>query len=230
MPKSKRTKLVSLTRTQAKTKDAKTKLILKIHENISKYSRIAIITYNNFNNSAQLALRSTLGSLSKIVFGKKSILKLALTTYKENDEINTNGIYSEHLEMLSDFIDEQSVALIFSNLPTSALKSKLENFKKIEYALPNSVSPANVLLTKGDSVFKNLSVSNDNYLRGLGLDVIVKNGKLWLESDFLVAKKNEMLESKQCKILKLLGIKIGKVKVFVKAVFDMENNNFEKYV
>jgi mRNA turnover protein 4 len=221
MPKSKRTKLISLTRTKPKTRDAKTKLLTRVKLLLTKYTRIAVVSYQNMNASAQLALRSHLGSISKIIFGKKSILKLALGGSEESSDDSVN--------MLCDFFDGQ-IALVFTNQPVSTLKSKLENFSKIEFAQPGSISPANVVLSKGDTVFKSMSSSNDEYLRNLGLDVNVNEGKLNLVSDFLAAGKGQALTSEQCKILKLLGIKLGKVKVEVRAIFDKENFRLEKYV
>ena len=222
MPKSKRTKLISLTRTKPKTRDAKTKLLTRVKLLISKYTRVAVVSYTNMNAAAQLSLRSHLGSISKIIFGKKSILKMALGTSEESSEDSVN--------MLSDFFNDGQIALVFSNQPVSTLKSKLENFSKIEFAQPGSLSPANVVLGKGDTVFKSMSSSNDEYLRNLGLDVNVHEGKLNLVSDFLAAGKGLALSSEQCKILKLLGIKLGKVKVEVRAIFDKENFRLEKYV
>ena len=223
MPKSKRTKLISLTRTQPKTRSSKTKLLLKLQRNLQKYSRIGIISYHNLNSSGQFALRKWLGSLSNLVFGKKTILKLALNSLEDSPDF-------KNITMLSDFIEGSHVAMVFSNLPVSSLKEKLENFNSIEFAQPQSVSPANIVLTKGDAVFKMLSTSNDAYLRTLGLDILVRNGKLLLESDFLLAKKGEKLNNQQCKILKLLGIKVGKVSTKVKAVYDKEFFRLEKFI
>ena len=223
MPKSKRTKFVSLTRTKPKTRDSKTKLLNRLKALTTRYTRIAVISFKNMNSSAQLKLRSSLGSISQVVFGKKSILKLAFGTSEDSKTDN-------ELNMLSDFFGDGQAAVVFSNLPVSSLKEKLEKFEKIEFAQPGTLSPANVILGKGESVFKKLSSSNDEHLRTLGLDVTVENGKLNLVSDFLCAKKGEALSSEQCKILKLLGIKIGKVSISVRAVYDKENFRIEKYV
>ena len=223
MAKSKRTKFISLTRTKPKTRDGKTKLLARLKKLTTQYSRIAVISFKNMNSSAQLNLRSSLGSISQVVFGKKSILKLAFGSSEDSKS-------DDQMNMLTDFFGDGQAAVVFSNLPVSSLKQKLEKFEKIEFAQPGTISPANVILNKGESVFKKLSPSNDDHLRKLGLDVTVENGLLNLVSDFLCAKKGEGLSSEQCKILKLLGIKIGKVSIMVRAVYDKENFRIEKFV
>ena len=222
MPRSKRTKLISLTRTKPKTRDAKGRFLLKLKTLLSRYTRVGVVTFANMNSAAQLKLRAHLGSLTKIVFGKKTLFKLALKSFREEA--------CESMEMLSDFMSEGQVALIFSNQPVSALKLKLDHFSDIEFAQPGTLSPANVTLDSGDSVFKSLSTSNDDYLRKLGLDVTVENGRLCLVSNFLAARKGSELTSDQCKLLKLLGIKLGRVSLTVRAVYDKESFRLEKFV
>ena len=224
MPKSKRSKLISLTQVKAKNRPGKENLLNKLLTHIKKFSRVAVVSHSNLNSQAQVALRRNLGSLSQVVFGKKRIIKLALQQYSESKPEH------EDMNLLCDFLKGPSVAIIFSNLQSSVLDEKLKKFSQIEYAQPGHPSPANIVLTKGDAVFTSLSTSNDTHLKKLGLDVLVQNGKLFLESDFLAAKKGEELNSQQCKILKLLGIKVGKVSVDLLAVYNKESNSLQKFI
>jgi hypothetical protein len=75
------------------------------------------------------------------------------------------------------------------------------------------LSPSNITLSQGNQVFKGISTNNADYIRGLGFFVTVKDGFICLEEPTQIAKKGEPLNSSQCKLLKMLGIKIGKFRV-----------------
>lgn len=80
----------------------------------------------------------------------------------------------------------------------------------IVYCQPGGLPISTVKLTRGAEVFANLASSNANYIRNFGIFVTVQNGKLYLEEDYLAAQKNVPLTVAQSKILKMLGIKVGK--------------------
>jgi len=54
----------------------------------------------------------------------------------------------------------------------------------------------------GKEVFQNSSGSNDNYLRKLGLDVSLEDGKLVLEKPFLAAQVGEEMSVNQTRVLR----------------------------
>ena len=228
MVRSRRTKEISLTATSRKGRGGKERLLQKLRtlsglNKMSKtsFSNILVIGYTNFNNKCQAKLREFLHPTSRVVFGKKSIVRLFFSELMEQNHLDK--------DLMEAFVKDGLAAVVFTNMVPDALRTRLESFKVIEFAQPGAISPANVVLTKGEKVFAKLSASNVDYLRLLGLDVDVKNGQLLLVNDFLAATKGEKLESHQCKLLKLLGLKIGKANICVRAAFDKVNLKLNKY-
>ena len=88
MPKSKRNKVVSLTKTKKKTKDHKTSLIDKIHKYVDSYERMYVFSYSNMRTNPFRLVQSQLSD-SKFVLGKNKVIQVALgrdetTEYKKN--------------------------------------------------------------------------------------------------------------------------------------------------
>ena len=87
------------------------------------------------------------------------------------------------------------------------------------FAQPGTIATASIRIQRGNEAFKPISTSNAAYLRTLGLFVVVKDGYLFLEEDYEAAKKNQPKTVKQCKVLKMLGIKSGKFSGKISAQF-----------
>jgi|LauGreDrversion4_2_1035121.scaffolds.fasta_scaffold591484_2 mRNA turnover protein 4 len=89
MPKSKRNKVIPLTKTKKTIdKDRKVDLVDKVHNYLDEFSYVYVFRYKNMTNLPMQELRNYWND-SKFVIGKNKVLQIALgksedTSYKTN--------------------------------------------------------------------------------------------------------------------------------------------------
>jgi len=73
---------------------------------------------------------------------------------------------------------------LFTNKTIEDCESFFKTFTHPEFANPGTVAITTVELMPGKEVFSAYSTSNEQYLRKLGLDLVVEDGKIALERPF----------------------------------------------
>ena len=211
MPKAKRSKVVSLTKTSKQTKAVKDKLMLKLEANTQRYERLVFLEIENLTNEVQTQLRSNISG--EFVFGKKSVLAKYFEVEGEKDENFTKAA-----EFLKN-VDSQ-ICVLFTNDNIEKIRAQVQNADATVFAQPGTKSLATVELQPGNEVFDHISTSNATYIRNLGVFVTVEKGKLMLGESVLAAQKNEPLTVNQSKLLRVLGIKLGKADIKFLCAYD----------
>ena len=211
MPKAKRTKVVTLNKTSKHTKDVKDKIMKKLEDYTKKYTKLVFLEIFNLTNEVQSQLRRNIKG--ELVFGKKTVLAKFFETMGDKDEN-----YLKTSEFLKK-VDSQ-ICVLFTNEDIEQIKTQLNNIEVTVFAQPGTKAQATVELQPGNEVFDHISTSNASYLRTLGVFVTVQKGKLNLEEKVLAAQKNEPLTVNQSKLLKVLGIKLGKAEMNLLCVYE----------
>lgn len=96
MPVSKRNKIVSLTKTGAKGKELKSKLIETIRQYVDDYDHIYVFSYNNNRSTKFKDIRMDFKE-SKIYLGKMSVAQISLGKTAEDE-------YQDNLANISNVI------------------------------------------------------------------------------------------------------------------------------
>lgn len=222
MPKAKRGKEISLTKTRSKKMTIKEKIMKKITDLDSRYNNILVLKLRNLNNEIQTNLRTQI--LGDFLFGKKRVMQ---KYFEMNSE--KNKLYVKFNEMFKQQKSEvDKYCLLFTNENLTKIKNSLKNVNGYVYAQPGTVPNVNVKFEKGTEVLKNLATSNAEHLRNLGVFVTVEKGKLNLEEDFLACQKGVPLSVNQCKLLKMLGVKVGKFSCTVEMILSKKNNTVKQ--
>ena len=211
MPKAKRSKVVSLTKTSKQTKAVKDKLMLKLEANTQRYNKLVFLEIENLTNEVQHQLRSNIKG--ELVFGKKSVLAKYFENEGEKDEN-----FLKAAEFLKN-IDSQ-ICVVFTNESVEDIKTQVQKTDVTVFAQPGTKAMATVELQPGNEVFDHISTSNATYVRNLGVFVTVEKGKLNLGENVLAAQKNEPLTVNQSKLLRVLGIKLGKADIKFLCAYD----------
>ena len=145
------------------------------------------------------------------VFGKKQIMRVYFRINQEK-----NVLYEKFQDVLSEMKGQtEKFCLFFSNKTLEEINKVLVQYNDTVYAQPGQNACATVTFSKGNEVFDSISTSNAAYIRNLGCFVVVEKGKLALQEDYLACTKGQPLKVGQSKILKMLGVKIGKFAVKV---------------
>lgn len=177
-----------MAQTSKKTKESKITQDNQIADLKSKYKTLLVVEFPNARSSFIQKLRDDIHNDSKILFGKKKILAKSLA--KNNIKLNVTG----------------DSCLIFTNKMDIA-----EYLNKIDiksFLRTNDISAYEFVLNSGIIKIDNKDINVDmgTKLRDLGLPCEIKNGKVWLNNDYVVIKKDEKVNDKQAKILKMFGL------------------------
>lgn len=205
MPKSKRDKKVSLTKTTKKGLLLKQKTIEEIRNSISKYEHIFLFTVNNMRNAKLKDLRND-WSDSRFFFGKNKVMALALGKSK-SDELE------DQLNLLSKKLKGQC-GLLMTNKDVFDVLEYFKSYSEKEFARAGFVATKDVLLPVGP--LTGFSHAIEPHLRRLGLPTSLEKGVITLIKEYQVCKKGSPLTPEQASILKLLGKQMAKFKIVIK--------------
>ncbi|XP_040583400.1 LOW QUALITY PROTEIN: mRNA turnover protein 4 homolog [Lepeophtheirus salmonis] len=223
MPKSKRDKKVSLTKTDKKVGlESKRALVDKIRESLDAYTRVFIFETENARNlHLQKIRREWKEDKGGSVFfmGKNRVMSLALGRSAE-EEVGPG------LHKISALLNGQR-GLLFTN---ETLDDSLDYFKKNkepDFARSGGIAPQTVVLPEGP--IQEMSFAIEPQLRALGLPSTLKKGILHLTKDHVVCKEGQTLDSTQARILKLFGMKHADFSIKLLAYWDRNHESGKEF-
>ncbi|KAL7269305.1 mRNA turnover and ribosome assembly protein [Rhizina undulata] len=215
MPRSKRSKVVSLTQTTKKPgRENNERLFSQIRECIDEYQTVFVFSVDNMRNTYLKDVRSD-WSDSRLFFGKTKVMAKSLGLAPEDE-------YRAHLSQLTPHI-AGNVGLFFTNRSPQDVLDYFETFVRADFARMNFIAPMTFTVPEGivysmggqiaaeDDV--PLAHSLESTVRGLGMPTRLRNGKVTLDQEFLVCKEGQKLDSKQAALLKLFGCAVAEFKV-----------------
>jgi len=198
MPKSKRNKVISLTKVKKKPRENKDKLIDEIRESCEKYSRCFLVGIENERNQSMQEIRKRLRP-GKIICGKNKVMQLALgMTPSQECQDNVHKIANRI---------SGPCALLFSDMEPTKVQSLFSEYRPMDYARHGATATDTVTLSKGPDALAKLPHSIEAHLRQLGLPTQLKEGKIHLLGDHTVCKKDQDISADVAQILKLLEVK-----------------------
>jgi len=219
MPRSKRDKKVSLTKTDKKGLQWKQKIIEDIRGSIEKYPNVFVFSVENMRNNLLKDLRQEWKKDSKFFFGKRRIMQIGLGRTKE-DEIKP-GLYKLSKRLLG-----QS-GLLFTEREKNEVLDWAKNYWAIEYARSGFTATETVTLPEGP--LEDFSHSIEPHLRSLGMPTKLHKGIVTLCGQYTVCEKGKVLTPEQARILKLLAKPMAKFKLHLKCSWN-KDDGFESYV
>jgi len=192
MPKSKRDKKISLTRTQKKGIQLKQTLVDEIRDCLDKYARLFTFSTYNMRNSKLKDVRQE-WTHSRFFFGKNKVMAIALGKSADDE-------YKDNLHSISSELKGQT-GLLFTNKTKKEVLQWFKSYRELDYARSGSEALQTVVLEPGP--LKEFSHAMEPQLRKLGLPTALKRGVITLERDYTVCTKGAILTPEQAQILKL---------------------------
>eukprot|EP00164_Ancoracysta_twista_P001069 GFYU01001395.1.p1 GENE.GFYU01001395.1~~GFYU01001395.1.p1 ORF type:complete len:219 (-),score=90.15 GFYU01001395.1:187-843(-) len=212
MPKSKRSRKIPLTQTAKKGREKKDEVIQTIHDYADTFKYIYLIRVDNMRNSKLKDIREAAKEHSRLVFGKNSIMQIALGSTKENE-------YKPGLFQLAKAVSGEC-GLMFSNLQPSAIDDMLASNSDYDYARSGAI--ANDTVSVDNDALKEFPHNMEPQLRKLGLNTTLKNGTITIPDEHTICKKGEVLNPEQARLLKLFGIQMAEFKVNIAGHYHKE--------
>ncbi|XP_026098325.1 mRNA turnover protein 4 homolog [Carassius auratus] len=217
MPKSKRDKKVSLTKTTKKGLEAKQNLIEELRKCADIYRYVFVFSVENMRNNKLKDIR-TAWKHSRFFFGKNKVMMIALGKGPTDE-------YKDNLHKVSRFLRGE-VGVLFTNKTKDEVQEYFSSFKEVDYARAGNVASMAVTLDEGP--LEQFPHSMEPQLRQLGLPTALKKGVVTLIKDFEVCKEGDTLTPEQARILKLFGTEMAEFKISVKCMWNSESGDFEK--
>lgn len=195
MPRSKRDKKISLTKTERKGLQWKQQIVDDIRHCVQKYPHIYLFSVQNMRNNLLKELRSEMKKDSRFIFGKNRVMQLALGK-TEQDEIE-KGLYQLAKRMRGQ------CGLLFTDREEDAILEWSKQYSALEYARSGFIAIETVELPEGP--LEDFSHSIEPHLRSLGMPTKLDKGVVTLYKGFTVCEKGKVLTPEQARILKLLA-------------------------
>ncbi|XP_076247434.1 ribosomal protein LP0-like [Calliopsis andreniformis] len=212
MPKSKRDKKISLTKTSKKGLALKQQIIEDVRNCVEKYDRIFLISVHNMRNSKLKDVRGDWKD-SRFFFGKNKVIALAFGKSPENE--TAEGLYK-----LSAALKGQC-GLLFTNRSKKEVLQWMKEYKEADYARSGFVTDETIILPEGPMA--DFPHSIEPHLRQLGMPTALQKGVVTLIKEYVVCKKGQTLSPEQARILKLLGKPLATFKLAPIGVFSKKH-------
>lgn len=218
MPKSKRDKKVSLTKTDRKGLSNKQQIIEDIQQCREKYDNIFLFSVQNMRNSKLKDVRTEWKN-SRFFFGKNRVMQLGLKLVSD-DETEESTKLEQGMERLRDQMMGQC-GLLFTSESKKTVLEWFDSYHAEEFARSGFRATQTVKLKPGP--LENFSHAIEPHLRSLGMPTKLDRGIVTLYKDFTVCEKNKLLTPEQARILKLLGKPMAKFKVIINCCYTKKD-------
>ncbi|KZV63490.1 hypothetical protein PENSPDRAFT_691611 [Peniophora sp. CONT] len=218
MPKSKRQKLVSLTKVAKKTKEHKSAQITEIQENVDKWQYVWLFEVGNMRNAHLKTVRRYWKDSARLFFGRGAVMAKALGTTPEEE-------HAPGLSLLASRIKGQ-MGLLFTNSPPSEVTEWFKDFHAPDFARAGNISPQTITLPSGPVLSHHstppepLPHNEEPQLRRLGLTTRMARGVPTLDVPHTVVVKGKAITPEQAQLLKLVGHRCVEFRVALRAWWE----------
>ena len=180
MPKSKRNKIVNLTKVKKKGRDAKEELVTKVQEALEEYKMAYVVSFENMRAGPFKNLAHEMKGESKFFLGKNKVMGVALGRTPEDEHADNSHLLTRYLL--------GSVCLLFSNMTLEQIQKSFEEFQTEDFAVAGQPASYTVHLEKGTKTLETYGHSMEPYFRTLGLPTKLNFQKIELLADVFVCR------------------------------------------
>lgn len=202
MPKSKRNRAYTLSKTRSKGYELKRDLLQEVRDCCDKYTNIFVYDVANMRNNRIKEMRA-LWEDSRFFYGKNRVMQLALGRTEAEE-------YRDGLCSLAERL-KGNVGLLFTNKAAEEVQEWFQKYSCQDFASAGFVALREVCLPEGP--LTQFPHSMEPQLRKLGLPTVLKKGIVTMESSHTVCKAGDTLTPEQAKILKLFDIRMSEFKI-----------------
>ncbi|KAL5564054.1 hypothetical protein UlMin_033801 [Ulmus minor] len=218
MPKSKRDRPVTLSKTKKKGREHKEAIVNTIRQAAEDYSSIYVFSFENMRNLKFKEFREQLKSTSRFFLGSNKVMQVSLGR-SASDEIRP-GLYKVSKLLRGD------AGLCFTNLPKEEIERLFNEYEDYDFARTGSTATEKVELKEGP--LEQFSHEMEPFLRKQGMPVRLNKGVVELVSDFVVCEEGKPISPEASRILRLLGIKMATFRLHLICRWSAED--FELYI
>ena len=97
MPKSKRNKVVALTKVKSKGRKGKEELVTNIREAVEEYKNAFVVSFENIRSGPFKVIASQWRADSKFFLGKNKVMQVALGKKPEDEPVDNTHLLSRYM-------------------------------------------------------------------------------------------------------------------------------------
>merc|ERR1712050_92830 len=217
MPKSKRDKKISLTRTKKKGLETKQKLVENVRSYVDNYARIFVFSVHNMRNDKLKDIRQE-WKHSRFMFGKNKVMAVALGRNAEEE-------YQDNLHNIAIALRGEK-GLLLTNKTKDEVKDYFDNLYMQDFARSGTTATQDIVIEEGP--LKQFPHNMEPQLRQLGLPTALKKGVVTLTKEHTVCKQGDTLTPEQARILKLFKYEMANFHITIECMWNKEGK-FEKF-
>ncbi|XP_077216999.1 uncharacterized protein LOC143851444 [Tasmannia lanceolata] len=217
MPKSKRNKAVTLSKTKKKGREHKESIMNSVRQALEDYCSVYVFSFKNMRNLKFKEFRERLKSSSRFFLGSNKVMQISLGR-SVADEVKP-GIHKVSKLLCGD------AGLCFTNLPKEEVQRLFEEYEEHDFARTGSIATETVELQEGP--LEQFTHEMEPFLRKQGMPVRLNKGVVELVSDFVVCEEGKPISPESSRILRLLGVKMATFCIFLICRWSPED--FEVY-
>jgi len=226
MPRSKRSKLVTLAQTDKKGRANKERIFDEVREGLDTYRYIWLMLLDNVRTPVLQEIRQAWTG-SKLLMGKRKVLEKALGDTRENE-------YKENLYKFTKLCNGVT-GLLFTNETPEVVEEYFKAYEKADFSRPNSKAPISFTIPEGIIYSRGGQVPVDDDIPMVhsleptlrtkyDIPTKIKAGKITLETPYVVCEEGETLDVRKALILKQFGIAASVFKVKLAGYYDNDSS------
>lgn len=181
--------------------------VVEIKQLVEKYPVIGMLDLFKMPSRQLQYIRKSIRGNVLLKMCKKRVILLALKDIKSK----------EGIEKLNEFAPREP-ALIFSEMNPFKLFKTLKKSKSRGYAKPNDVAPYDIVVTAGPTSLPAGPAIGE--LQRIKIPAMIKEGKIHVREDFVVAKKGELISDQLANVLKKLDIQPVEIGIDVLGLWE----------
>ncbi|KAI5860516.1 mRNA turnover protein 4 [Durotheca rogersii] len=223
MPKSKRSKVVHMTKVTKKTREHKERLFDNIRDAIAQHQYCFVFAVDNMRNTYLKDLRQELSD-SRFFFGKTKLMARALGRTAADSAADGTWALAAHVR--------GTVGLLVTSRAPGAVLAQLGAVRRADFARAGAVAPRGFALPPGALHATGGEVPAEHdvpvghalepELRRLGLPVRMARGRVELDAPadgagHVVCRAGDVLDARQTRLLKLFDVCLAEFRVRVVA-------------
>lgn len=207
MPKSRRAKVVPLTKTVAKGREHKEELVEKIRKAITVYPHLYVFHVHNVRTNILQQVRNDRRGDSKLFMGNNKVMSIALGRDAETS-------VAPNIFKVGKFLTGLC-GLFFTTLPKKEVKEYFASIGGSVFARCGQPATADFMIRAGP--LPQFPHSMTDQLRKLGLPLTLDKGVVTLLTDTMVCKAGEPLSAEAAQLLKLWGMTTAEFRMELQA-------------
>ncbi|TFK24998.1 hypothetical protein FA15DRAFT_669053 [Coprinopsis marcescibilis] len=227
MPRSKRAKLVSLTKVSKKTREHKNAMMNELQVNVDKWRYCWLFEVGSMRNTHLKTVRNLWKDSARIFFGRGAVMAKALGTTEAEE-------HAKGIHQLAKQIKGQ-VGLLFTDTEPSEVIQWFADFKQPDFGRAGNIATRTIILPAGPVMQRHSDPpepfphNEDPQLRKLGLSTTLNRGVPTLSGPQKICTEGKPLTSEQTQILKLIGERLVTFRVGLLARWDSETGEIQQY-